>query len=101
MVNILNLEALSGMDYKMCIGSVVIMIGTLGSNYAIFGGLKAVAVSDTFNGFGLLLAGIAISYFALNLASGGNGAVEDYAIVKEAIPEKFNSISNPDGDVSF
>ncbi|WNH09108.1 sodium:solute symporter family transporter [Thalassobellus suaedae] len=30
----------------------VILIGILGSIYAIFGGLKAVAVSDTINGYG-------------------------------------------------
>lgn len=32
----------------------------IGSIYAIFGGLKAVAVSDTVNGVGLIIGGLAI-----------------------------------------
>ena len=43
----------------------VILIGGLGSAYAIFGGLKSVAVSDTLNGIGLLIGGLAIPILAL------------------------------------
>lgn len=47
----------------------VTMIATLfaivGAIYAIFGGLRAIAVSDTFNGFGLLVMGVAVTVFAL------------------------------------
>ena len=35
----------------------VVVVGLIGSLYAILGGLKAVAVSDTINGYGLLLGG--------------------------------------------
>ena len=48
-------------------------IGTLGSLYAIFGGLKAVAISDTINGVGFLLAGLLIP--ALALYAVGNGDI--------------------------
>ena len=37
----------------------------LGSSYAIFGGLKSVAVSDTLNGIGLLIGGLTIPILAL------------------------------------
>lgn len=43
----------------------VVLIGGLGSAYAIFGGLKSVAVSDTLNGIGLLIGGLAIPILAL------------------------------------
>ena len=43
----------------------VILIGGLGSAYAIFGGLKSVAVSDTLNGIGLLIGGLAVPILAL------------------------------------
>jgi solute:Na+ symporter, SSS family len=101
MVNILNLTELTGMDYKTCIWVVVVIIGVLGSVYAIFGGLKAVAVSDTLNGFGLLVGGIAISYFALDMIGDGKGMLAGYEMVKETIPKKFNSISDADGAVPF
>ena len=37
----------------------VVMVGSL---YTILGGLKAVVVSDTINGYGLLIGGLAVPY---------------------------------------
>ena len=51
---------------------VVAIIGVLGSSYAIFGGLKSVAVSDTLNGIGLLIGGLAIPILALAALGGGS-----------------------------
>jgi len=51
---------------------VVAIIGVLGSSYAIFGGLKSVAVSDTLNGIGLLVGGLAIPFLALAALGGGS-----------------------------
>ena len=56
-------------------------VGTLGSLYAIFGGLKAVAISDTVNGVGFLIAGLLIPALALMQVGDGNawaGLVEVY-----------------------
>ena len=36
------------------------VIGIFGSIYAVFGGLKAVAISDTINGYGLLIGGLSV-----------------------------------------
>lgn len=44
-------------------------IGIIGIIYAIYGGLKAVAVSDLVNAIGLLLGGILIPYFGLSMIS--------------------------------
>ncbi len=58
--------ALIGMfDLNLPLWMVVATIGILGSSYAIFGGLKSVAVSDTLNGVGLLIGGLAIPFLAL------------------------------------
>lgn len=58
--------ALIGMfDLNISLWAVVAVIGLLGSSYAIFGGLKSVAVSDTINGVGLLVGGLAIPALAL------------------------------------
>ncbi|WP_375753289.1 SLC5 family protein [Vibrio sp. HN007] len=45
---------------------IAIMFAVVGSAYAIFGGLRAVAVSDTFSGVGLLLMAVLIVVLALN-----------------------------------
>ena len=47
-------------------------VGTLGSLYAILGGLKAVAISDTINGVGFLVAGLLIPLLALMQIGDGN-----------------------------
>ena len=57
-------------------------VGTLGSLYAIFGGLKAVAISDTVNGVGFFAAGLLVPILALFAIGDGNawaGLVQVYA----------------------
>jgi len=47
-------------------------VGTIGSLYAIFGGLKAVAISDTINGVGFLIAGLMVPALALMAIGDGD-----------------------------
>ncbi len=51
--------------YWICVWS----IGLIGIIYAIYGGLKAVAVSDLVNAIGLLIGGLLIPYFGLKMIS--------------------------------
>ena len=59
----LALKGMFELDFPLWM--IVATIGILGSSYAIFGGLKSVAVSDTLNGVGLLIGGLAIPALAL------------------------------------
>jgi len=71
-------------------------IGVLGSMYAIFGGLKAVAISDTINGVGFLIAGLLIPFLALSMV--GNGDVlAGLDIVYTEENEKFDVTGNEPG----
>lgn len=54
--------------YWICVWS----IGLIGIIYAIYGGLKAVAVSDLINALGLLVGGLLIPYFGLVMISDDN-----------------------------
>ena len=78
----------------------VVAIGAIGSIYAIFGGLKAVAYSDTINGIGLLVGGILIPIFAL-WAIGDSNIVDGLVKVYEFAPEKFNVIGAADSVMPF
>ena len=78
----------------------VVSIGVVGSIYAIFGGLKAVAVSDTINGYGLLIGGLAIPIIALILIGDGN-VLNGLTKVYENSPEKFNVIGAKDSVLPF
>lgn len=68
--------------------------------YAIFGGLKAVAVSDTINGYGLLVGGLAIPFIALVSIGEGN-FMEGLSKVYHNAPEKFNVIGAKDTVMPF
>jgi len=61
-----------GISENQAIWLIVWGVGTLGSLYAIFGGLKAVAVSDTVNGVGFLIAGLLIPFLALRYVGDGS-----------------------------
>jgi len=49
---------------------VSLVIGFIGACYAIFGGLKAVAVSDCLNGIGLVVVGLWVPIAAINKLGG-------------------------------
>ena len=78
----------------------VVAIGAIGSIYAIFGGLKAVAYSDTINGIGLLVGGLLIPIFAL-WAIGDSNIVDGLVKVYEFAPEKFDVIGAADSVMPF
>ena len=78
----------------------VVCIGVLGSVYAIFGGLKAVAISDTINGYGLLIGGLAIPIIALVGIGDGNPFIGLSKVFNHS-PEKFNVIGAKDSVLPF
>lgn len=71
----------------------VLVVGTLGGIYAIFGGLKMVAYTDTINGFGLLIAGLLVPLLAL-LDIGDGNVIEGLTKVFQNSPGKFDVISD-------
>ena len=75
-------------------------IGIIGAIYAVFGGLKAVAVSDSINAIGLLIGGILIPVFGL-IAIGNGSLFEGIDILYQENPEKFNSIGSVTDSVPF
>ncbi|MBM3866612.1 MAG: solute:sodium symporter family transporter, partial [Verrucomicrobia bacterium] len=66
LMGILDLRAITGIQDVTTLRWVTVwFIGIVGSLYAIFGGLRSVAVSDTLNGFGLLVGSVLITWFGL------------------------------------
>lgn len=71
-------------------------VGTLGSLYAIFGGLKAVAISDTINGIGFLAIGLLVPALALLYVGEGDMFAGLIAVYDNA-PEKFDITGDEPG----
>ena len=89
-----------GVEKSQGLWITILFIGILGSIYAVFGGLKAVAYSDTINGIGLLLGGLLIPVLAL-YAIGDSNILDGLTKVYEYAPEKFNVIGASDSVLPF
>ncbi|WP_291959260.1 solute:sodium symporter family transporter [Maribacter sp.] len=95
-----DLPELLGTSQSTVIWICVWSIGLIGSVYAIFGGLKAVAVSDLVNAIGLLIGGLLIPVFGLMLI--GDGSVSDgFGELWAANPDKFNAKGDIDSFLPF
>ena len=97
--NIFHVSDIFGLSTFGSVVVLCIIISIVGSIYAIFGGLKAVAVSDTVNGVGLLIGGFMIPFFALHVlgnAAGYDGVaiIDGFKYLAQTYPEKLNSIGS-------
>ena len=98
--SIFNISEVLGVSKDQGLWITVVAIGMIGSLYAIFGGLKAVAVSDTINGYGLLIGGILVPVIALFSIGDGN-IISGLTKVYEHAPEKFSVIGAKDSVMPF
>jgi len=101
MVGILGIDKLLGLPYQSTIILIAASVGIIGAVYALFGGLKTVAVSDTLNGIGLLIGGFLIVFFGLAAVGEGDGIMAGWNVLRETHPAKFNPIGGPESDVPF
>ena len=97
---IFNLESTFGISYEMSIWITVWFIGIIGFVYAVIGGLKAIAVSDLYNGIGLAVSGLMVPFFGLLYLGKGSFSAGLSHIVTTS-PEKFNAVGGAKDPVPF
>lgn len=85
----------------MALWLIVWAVGIIGSIYALFGGLRTVAVSDTINGVGLLIGGFLITGFALASMGGDGGISAGFNTLVAEQRSRFNSVGGPESSVPF
>ncbi|MGA1342626.1 MAG: sodium:solute symporter family transporter, partial [Hyphomonas sp.] len=90
-IQIFNVEALLGTGRFEALVITVLVVGIVGAIYAVFGGLKAVAVSDTLNGAGLLIVGAAVPVLGLILLGGGD-FLAGVSTIASSNREKLNAV---------
>ncbi len=99
-LQLFDVPGLLGVSYSQALWMTIIAIGFIGSLYAVFGGLKAVAISDTLNGVGLLIIGIAVP--VLGLSALGEGSISaGLSIITSTDTEKLNAIGGPSAPTPF
>ncbi|KRG15918.1 sodium transporter [Virgibacillus soli] len=99
-LQIFNVPELFNISYTTSIWVIVWIIGIIGSLLAVLGGAKAVAVSDTVYGIGLLIVGILVpvlGFFAL----GQGDMVAGMKHIAVNNPEKLNAIGSSADSVPF
>ncbi|WP_298066709.1 solute:sodium symporter family transporter [uncultured Cetobacterium sp.] len=100
MSQLFDISGILGVSYGTGIWITVWAIGVIGAIYAIFGGLKAVAFSDTLNGIGLIIGGLSVPYFGFKYIGGGS-VLKGIGDLVVAHPEKFDAIGSSSDPVPF
>ncbi len=95
-----NVPELLGVSNATALVVCIWGIGIIGSIYAIFGGLKAVAVSDSINAIGLIVGGILIPIFGL-MAIGDGSVFGGLDVLMTTEPARFDSTGNAGQEVPF
>jgi SSS family solute:Na+ symporter len=99
-MQLFDVPDLLGISYFEALVVTVLTIGGIGSIYAIFGGLKAVAVSDTINGIGLLIIGVLVPVLGLIALGEGDFGLGLDKLVNDH-PEKLDAIGGADDPTPF
>ena len=101
LIGILDIQGMLGIESQTTtLWLIVWVVGIVGSMYALFGGLRTVAVSDLLNGIGLLVGGLLITWFGLSALGDGSisTGISELAAGNEG---RLNSIGKPDSSVPF
>jgi SSS family solute:Na+ symporter len=99
-LRLFDVPELLNLSYEVSLVLTIVMVGSVGALYAIFGGLKAVAVSDTLNGVGLLIIGILVPVLGLSLLGGGDVGAGLNTVLSDNT-EKLNAIGSKADPVPF
>lgn len=87
----LAINAITGFD--MVYGLVFLAVFSIA--YSIYGGLKAVALTDIIQVVLLIFGGLLVSYLALDKIAAGQGAWQGFSMLLAQVPEKFDMILDP------
>jgi SSS family solute:Na+ symporter len=88
----LAINTITGLD----INYAVILLAAFAAAYSLYGGLKAVALTDIIQVVLLVMGGLLIAYISMNKVSDGAGVVAGFRIVLEQLPDKFDMILSKD-----
>lgn len=99
-LRLFDVPKLLDIDYSVALFITVFVVGTVGAIYAVFGGLKAVVVSDTINGIGLLFIGLLVPILGFRLLGGGS-ILKGIETIATHHTDKLNAIGASTDPVPF
>ena len=99
-LKLFDVPALLELSKESSVVVTVLIVGSVGAIYAVFGGLKAVVVSDTINGIGLLIIGLLVPTLGLILLGDGS-FMDGLTKISTTNTHKLNAIGAPTDPVPF
>ncbi len=101
MMEVFGVKQLTGWQSEYAnLTLVSTLLAIVGGCYAVFGGLKAVAVSDTVNGIGLVIGGLMIPFLGLSFI--GEGSVTTgLTLLSDKYPERLSSIGDSESNIPW
>jgi SSS family solute:Na+ symporter len=88
----LAINTVTGLDLTYAL----LMLAAFAAAYSLYGGLKAVAMTDIIQVVLLVFGGLMIAYISMNEVSGGAGVIAGFKMVLEQAPDKFDMILSKD-----
>jgi SSS family solute:Na+ symporter len=88
----LAINTVTGLDLTYAL----VVLAAFAAAYSLYGGLKAVALTDIIQVVLLVFGGLLIAYISMNEISGGAGVVAGFKMVLEQVPDKFDMILSKD-----
>lgn len=88
----LAINTVAGLDLTLAL----VLLGTFAVAYSLYGGLKAVALTDIIQVVLLVFGGLMIAYFSMQEISQGQGVVSGFSRLLDEAPEKFDMIFSRD-----
>ena len=88
----LAINSITGLDYVYGL----LLLGSMALAYSLYGGLKAIALTDIIQVILLIFGGLLISFLSLRMIGQGEGVIAGFAELISRAPEKFDLILTPD-----
>jgi SSS family solute:Na+ symporter len=88
----LAINTVTGLDLTYSL----VLLASFAAAYSLYGGLKAVALTDIIQVVLLVFGGLMIAYISMNEVSGGAGVIAGFKMVLEQAPDKFDMILSKD-----
>ena len=88
----LAINTVAGVELNLAL----LLLGVFAAGYSLYGGLRAVALTDIIQVVLLVLGGLLIAWILLNKVSDGAGVLAGFGLLMDQAPEKFDMILSKD-----
>ena len=95
-----DLSAVTGLDHATALLVTMLLVALIGGAFAVTGGLRAIAISDTLFGVGLLVMGMLVPILGLRLLGDGS-VLAGVDVLASNHTEKLNAIGRATDPTPF